>query len=188
MARSANSRHNGRQAPKPALDAETVRRLREAGALLLVPLALYLLVCLFSYNDQDPSWGHAGNLEEARNFGGKVGANIANLLRYIFGLAAYCFPLLLLALGLQVLRQHGERVARPWEPSLRLIGWVFFFITGPALLYLNFHDQPILPQGVGGIVGMWVGNGLLTAFGAKGAPLLLLAMFLVAVTLATGLS
>ncbi|MEO7072249.1 MAG: DNA translocase FtsK 4TM domain-containing protein [Rhodanobacter sp.] len=165
-----------------------MRRLREAGALLLVPLALYLLVCLFSYNDQDPSWGHVGNLEEARNLGGKVGANIANLLRYIFGLAAYCFPLLLLVLGMQVLRQRGERIARPWEPSLRLIGWVFFFITGPALLYLNFHDEPILPQGVGGIVGMWVGNGLLTAFGAKGAPLLLLAMFLVAVTLATGLS
>ncbi len=184
MARSANSR----QQPREGLNEETKRRLREAGALLLIPLAVYLLVCLFSYNDQDPSWGHAGNLEQARNFGGAVGANMANLLRYIFGLAAYCFPLLLLVLGMQVLRQRGERTAHPWEPSLRLIGWVFFFITGPALLYLNFHDEPILPQGVGGIVGMWVGNGLLGALGQKGAPLLLLAMFLVAVTLATGLS
>ena len=34
----------------------------------------------------------------------------------------------------------------------------------------------------------WVGDALLSAFGAKGAPLLLLAMFLIAVTLATGLS
>ncbi len=184
MARSANSRPH----PKEGLNEETRRRLRETGALLLIPLAVYVLVCLFTYNDQDPSWGHAGNLEYARNFGGTVGANLANLLRYIFGLAAYCFPLLLLALGMQVLRQRGERAARPWEPSLRLIGWVFFFITGPALLYLNFHDEPILPQGVGGIVGMWVGHGVLTAFGEKGAPLLLLAVFLVAVTLATGLS
>ena len=184
MAQSANSR----QRPKEGLNEETKRRLRETGALLLIPLAVYLLVCLFTYNDQDPSWGHAGNLEQARNFGGAVGANLANLLRYIFGLAAYCFPLLLLVLGMQVLRQRGERVSLPWEPSLRLIGWVFFFITGPALLYLNFHDEPILPQGVGGIVGMWVGHGVLTAFGEKGAPLLLLAVFLVAVTLATGLS
>nr|WP_229238260.1 DNA translocase FtsK [Dyella amyloliquefaciens] len=164
------------------------RRLREAGALLLLPLALYLLVCLFSYNDQDPSWGHAGTVEHARNFGGSIGANIANVLRYIFGVVSYCFPLLLLFLGIQVLRHRGERTVQPWEPSLRLIGSVFFFITAPALLYLNFNDEPVLPQGVGGIIGMWVGRGLLSALGDKGAPLLLLALFLVAVTLATGLS
>ncbi|KRE90084.1 cell division protein FtsK [Frateuria sp. Soil773] len=184
MARSANVK---KEKEKAAMSDELRRRLREAGALLLLPLALYLLVCLFSYNDQDPSWGHVGTAEHARNFGGAVGANIANLLRYIFGLVSYCFPLLLLLLGVQVLRQHGERAVHPWEPSLRLIGFVFFFITAPALLYLNFHE-PVLPQGVGGIIGLWVGDGLLRAFGEKGAPLLLLALFLIAVTLATGLS
>ncbi|UGB39820.1 DNA translocase FtsK 4TM domain-containing protein [Frateuria soli] len=162
--------------------------MREAGALLLLPLAIYLLVCLASYNDQDPSWGHVGTVDHARNFGGAVGANIANLLRYIFGWVSYCFPLLLLLLGVQVLRQRGEEAEHPWESSLRLIGFVFFFITAPALMYLNFHDEPVLPQGVGGIIGQWVGVGLLQAFGEKGAPLLLLALFLIAVTLATGLS
>ena len=185
MARSANVK---KEKQRDGLSEELKRRLREAGALLLLPLALYLLVCLFSYNDQDPSWGHVGTAEHARNFGGSIGANIANVLRYIFGLVSYCFPLLLLILGVQVLRHRGERTVQPWEPSLRLIGSVFFFITAPALLYLNFHDEPVLPQGVGGIIGMWVGRGLLHALGDKGAPLLLLATFLVAVTLATGLS
>ncbi|WP_291191293.1 DNA translocase FtsK [Frateuria sp.] len=169
------------------LSEEAKRRLREVGALLLLPLAVYLLVCLASYNDQDPSWGHASTVEHARNFGGAVGANIANLLRYIFGLVSYCFPLLLLLLGVQVLRQRGEQAEHPWESSLRLIGFVFFFVTAPALLYLNFNE-PVLPQGVGGIIGQGVGHGLLQAFGEKGAPLLLLALFLIAVTLATGLS
>jgi len=175
------------KAQREGLSDELKRRLREAGALLLLPLALYLLVCLLSYNDQDPSWGHMGIAERATNFGGSVGANIANLLRYIFGLVSYCFPLLLLALGIQVLRARGERLVAPWEPSLRLIGFVFFFITGPALVYLNV-DSPVLPEGPGGIVGKWVGHGLHSAFGDKGAPLLLLAVFLIAVTLATGLS
>jgi S-DNA-T family DNA segregation ATPase FtsK/SpoIIIE len=175
------------KAQREGLSDELKRRLREAGALLLLPLALYLLVCLLSYNDQDPSWGHMGIAERATNFGGSVGANIANLLRYIFGLVSYCFPLLLLALGIQVLRARGERIVAPWEPSLRLIGFVFFFITGPALVYLNV-DSPVLPEGPGGIVGKWVGHGLHRAFGDKGAPLLLLAVFLIAVTLATGLS
>jgi S-DNA-T family DNA segregation ATPase FtsK/SpoIIIE len=175
------------KAQREGLSDELKRRLREAGALLLLPLALYLLVCLLSYNDQDPSWGHMGIADRATNFGGSIGANIANLLRYIFGLVSYCFPLLLLALGIQVLRARGERVVAPWEPSLRLIGFVFFFITGPALVYLNV-DSPVLPEGPGGIVGKWVGRGLHSAFGDKGAPLLLLAVFLIAVTLATGLS
>ncbi len=185
MPRSANVK---KEKQREGLSEELKRRLREAGALLLLPLALYLLVCLFSYNDQDPSWGHVGTVEHARNFGGSIGANIANVLRYIFGVVSYCFPLLLLFLGVQVLRHRGERTVQPWEPSLRLIGSVFFFITAPALLYLNFNDEPVLPQGVGGIIGMWFGRGLLGALGDKGAPLLLLALFLVAVTLATGLS
>jgi DNA segregation ATPase FtsK/SpoIIIE, S-DNA-T family len=175
------------KAEKPGLSDELKRRLREAGALLLLPLALYLLVCLLSYNDQDPSWGHMGVAEHATNFGGAVGANIANLLRYIFGLVSYFFPLLLLALGIQVLRHRGERHVQPWEPSLRLIGFVFFFITAPALIYLNV-DATVLPEGPGGIVGKWVGRGLHNAFGDKGAPLLLLAVCLIAITLATGLS
>ncbi|SEN09261.1 DNA segregation ATPase FtsK/SpoIIIE, S-DNA-T family [Luteibacter sp. UNCMF331Sha3.1] len=175
------------RAQREGLSDELKRRLREAGALLLLPLALYLLVCLLSYNDQDPSWGHMGVAEHATNFGGAVGANIANLLRYIFGLVSYGFPLLLLALGIQVIRQRGERNVQPWEPSLRLIGFVFFFITAPALMYLNV-DTTILPEGPGGIVGKWVGRGLHNAFGDKGAPLLLLAVCLIAITLATGLS
>ncbi|MGA0585642.1 DNA translocase FtsK [Dyella sp. KRB-257] len=187
MARSANVKKA--RPPTPALSEELKRRLREAGALLLLPLALYLLVCLFSYNEQDPSWGHVGTVEHARNFGGAIGANIANLLRYIFGLASYAFPLLLLVLGVQVLRHRGERAVHPWEPSLRLIGFVFFFITLPALFALNAsRPDPVMPQGVGGIAGQWLGNSLLEALGSTGAPLLLLALFLVAVTLATGLS
>jgi S-DNA-T family DNA segregation ATPase FtsK/SpoIIIE len=187
VARSANVKKA--KTPTPALSDELKRRLREAGALLLLPLALYLLVCLFSYNEQDPSWGHVGTVEHARNFGGAIGANIANLLRYIFGLVAYAFPLLLLVLGVQVLRHRGERAVHPWEPSLRLIGFVFFFITLPALFALNAsRPDPVPPQGVGGIAGQWLGNSLLNALGSTGAPLLLLALFLIAVTLATGLS
>ena len=183
MARIATAK----QQPKEGLSEELKRRLREAGALLLMPLALYLLVCLLSYDARDPSWTNASQINIVQNFGGTFGAHIADLLRWIFGYVAYCFPLLLLLLGVQVLRQRGERRVQAWEPSLRLIGSVFFFITGPALLYLNFGDDPVPPQGAGGIIGLWVGRPLSQALD-KGAPLLLLALFLVAVTLATGLS
>ena len=184
MARSANVK----QQPKEGLSDELKRRLREAGALLLLPLALYLLVCLFSYNALDPSWSHVGQAEHARNFGGMLGAYVADLLRYLFGMVAYAFPLLLLGLGIHVLRHRDEKTTSHWEPSLRLIGSVFFFITAPGLCWLNFPDSDMAPQGAGGVIGEAVGKGLQYVFGFKGAPLLLLALFLVAVTLATGLS
>ena len=184
MARSANVK----QKPKEGLSDELKRRLREAGALLLLPLALYLLVCLFSYNALDPSWSHVGQAEHTRNFGGMLGAYVADLLRYLFGMVAYAFPLLLLGLGIHVLRHRDEKTTSHWEPSLRLIGSVFFFITAPGLCWLNFPESDMAPQGAGGVIGEAVGKGLQYVFGFKGAPLLLLALFLVAVTLATGLS
>ncbi len=185
MARSANVR---KEKEKAGLSEELKRRLREAGALLLLPLALYLLVCLLSYDAADPGWSHADTSGHVHNLGGTVGAYIADLLRYLFGSVAYFFPLLLLFLGVQVLRNHGMRSVQPWEPSLRLIGSVFFFITAPGLCWLNFPDSTMGPEGAGGVIGHAVGHGLLRAFGDKGAPLLLLAVFLIAVTLATGLS
>ena len=184
-ARSANVR---KEKVKPGLSEEVKRRLREAGALLLLPLALYLLVCLLSYDGADPGWSHADTSGHVHNLGGTVGAYIADLLRYLFGGVAYCFPLLLLFLGVQVLRNHGMRSVQPWEPSLRLIGSVFFFITAPGLCCIIFPDSTMGPEGAGGVIGRAVGHGLMLAFGQRGAPLLLLAIFLVAITFATGLS
>lgn len=174
---------------RPGMSDETRRRLREAGVLLLVPLAVYLLVCLFSYNPSDPSWSHVASTGKTRNLGGTVGAWMADLLRYLFGAVAYFFPLLLLALGLRVLRRDmAVREPSPWEPALRLVGFVMFFSIGPALAWLSFSTASVPPEGAGGVLGHAIGSGLLKAFGAKGAPLLLIALFLVAITLATSLS
>ena len=130
MARSANVK----QQPKEGLSEELKRRLREVGALLLFPVALYLLGCLFSYSPLDPSWSHVGQAEHAHNFFGMLGAYVADLLRYLFGMVAYAFPLLLLLLGVRVLRHRDEKTTSHWEPSLRLIGSFFFFITAPGIL------------------------------------------------------
>jgi S-DNA-T family DNA segregation ATPase FtsK/SpoIIIE len=180
---------NVKQQPRVGLSEELKRRLREAGALLLLPLALYLLVCLLSYDPMDPAWSYAGQLEHPHNFGGIYGAYAADVLRSLFGLVAYAFPLLLLLLGLRVLRARGEHKVQPWEPSLRLAGTVFFFVAGPALLWLKFSHSAasVPPQGAGGALGMAVGRVLDRVFGGS-APFLVLAVFLVAITLATGLS
>ena len=187
MARKSSAKASTKE-PESGLNEDLRRRLREAGVLLLVPLAGYLLLCLFSYSPLDPSWSHAAQAGRVHNFGGMVGAWIADLLRYLFGVVAYAFPLLLLALGLKVLRRDvtGDETT-PYEPALRLVGFVVFFVVGPALAALDFGHYKAPPEGTGGVLGRAVSANLGHAFGS-GTSLFLLALLLIAVTLATGLS
>ena len=167
---------------------ELKRRLREVGALLLLPWAVFMLVCLVSYDARDRGWSHVGSIRAVHNLCGAVGAYIADFLLYLFGEAAYFFPLLLLFFGVRILREHGRRIWQSWESSLRLLGAVLFLLTAPALCTLNLHAVSSLPEGSGGVIGYLVSYGMGHAFGNEGTPLLLLALFLIAITLTTGLS
>ncbi len=173
--------------------SERARRLlREAAALLLFPLAVYLFACLVGYVQTDPGWWHAAVPGQAvHNFGGAVGAYMADLLFHLFGVIAYAFPLLLILLGVGVLRgwyrrRDGES---QWEPSLRLTGFVAFFVGGCGLAWLHASDpQCRNVTGAGGLLGCGVGNVLHEGVGELGALLLLFALSLIAVTWVTGLS
>ena len=170
------------------LDEHWQKRLREAAFLLLLPLAIYLVACLLSYSPKDPGWSHVGEPDHIHNFGGAFGAWIADLSFYLLGVVAYALPLLLLGIGAVILRGAVAVERSPLEPTLRLIGFVAFFIAGSGLAHLHMTAPTILPAGEGGILGQLVGGGLMKGFGFLGASLFLLALFLVAITLATGLS
>src|SRR5262249_26350767 len=163
------------------------RRLREAAFLLLLPLVVYLFACLASYNPQDSGWSHAG-AGITRNIGGTVGAWSADLAFYLFGWLAYAFPMLVLIVGWNVVREPRNDAESALEPPLRLVGGVPFFTAGPGLAYLHPADGTSLPAGPGGIIGHVIGDLLMHGFGFLGATLFLLALFLVALTLATGIS
>ncbi|ANB17845.1 DNA translocase FtsK [Dokdonella koreensis] len=182
MARESGSK------PRPVSNAWLQRLVREAGFLLLLPLAIYLFACLLTYSPQDPGWSHAGQPDRIGNFGGAVGAWFADLLFYFCGRLAYAFPLLLLAIGAAVLRGGPASQRTAFGPMLRLVGCVAVLVAGSGLTHLNVGGPTILPAGPGGILGQVVGDGLMHAFGVLGADLFLLALFLIAVTLATGLS
>jgi S-DNA-T family DNA segregation ATPase FtsK/SpoIIIE len=175
--------------PAPKLSEQWHKRLREAAFLLLLPLAIYLFACLLTYSQNDPGWSHAGDpARDIHNFGGAFGAWIADLAFFLGGIVAYTVPLLLLVVGATVLRGAVAEERSPLEPTLRLIGFVAFFIAAPALAFLHWSGPTILPAGGGGVLGRAIGGSLMHTFGAHGAGLFLLALLLVAITLATGLS
>jgi len=165
------------------------RRLREAAFLLLTPIAIYLLLCLFTYHAQDPGWSHAGQSARVHNWGGIVGSWSADLGFYLFGYLAYAFPVLLIIFGWSLFQERDHSEDSPLAPTLRLIGGVAFFVGGTGLAHLRFlGEQVALPAQAGGVLGQLVGSLLTRGFGFAGATLFLLAIFLVALTLATGLS
>src|SRR5574340_1326850 len=71
------------------LPAKLAGVLREAKWLLLVALAVYLILIFATFNRADPGWSHSATDAVARNAGGVVGAWLADLLLYLFGMSAY---------------------------------------------------------------------------------------------------
>ncbi len=165
------------------------RRLRESVVILLLPLVLYLLACLVSYQPSDPGWSHAGDDGQVRNFGGLAGAYVADLLFYLIGVVAYLLPLILVLAVWAALKPGDPERGSPLEPALRLVGFVGFVLGTAGLAQLHFHSLgETLPGQSGGILGQLVIAGLVGGFGLLGATLFLIGLFLVSITLATGLS
>jgi S-DNA-T family DNA segregation ATPase FtsK/SpoIIIE len=166
------------------------RGLREAALLILSAVAVFLLVALISYSIDDPGWSYTGPREVINNLGGVIGAWFADVLFYLFGYLAFLFPVMIAYSGWLVIRGGKEG----GEIDYKVIGirWSGFFITlatGCALASLHFMvPVETLPLDGGGILGRWLGDELASVLGILGSTVLLLAVFLSAVTIFSGLS
>jgi len=177
--------------PSP-LGQHISRGLREAGLLMLLALAVYLLVALATYHAGDPGWSYSAPVKQVQNAGGTVGAYFADITLYLFGYLAYLFPVMIAWGALQVYRwQRREGRVRWGVLGLRLCGFAATVVTGSALATLHFEavaGTVPLSTGSGGVLGDLVSSGLVQAFNFVGATLFTLALFLAGVTLFTGLS
>jgi len=178
----------------PPIARHVQRGLREGGFLLLLALSAYLLISLASFHPADPAWSHTGlGGERIHNVGGRVGAWFADFFLYLFGFVAYLIPVMVAWAGYLVYRGRPET-----EPggALRFhaLRWAGFVVTlGSACGLASLHFLPAaeaLPVGIdaGGVLGTALGDMLVATTGLLGSTLLLLALFLAAVTVFTGLS
>ncbi|MCP4492632.1 MAG: cell division protein FtsK [Gammaproteobacteria bacterium] len=166
------------------------RRLREAGMLLSFALAIYILVALFTYNNMDASWSHSGSNDAIYNFGGIVGAWIADLLFYLFGFPSFLLPIMIFYNGIILVRTRDYSTEDRYQMLvIRWSGFVLTLISSCALSSLHFSVEPgVMPLDSGGILGQVTGNYFSQGLGFLGATVLHLALFLAALTLFTGLS
>ncbi len=190
----AQARKKREQQAPPAIARHVQRGLREGGFFLLLAVSAYLLISLVSFNPADPGWSHTGAIDgRVENVGGRVGAWFADLFLYLFGYIAYLLPVMVAWAGWLVYHGlPGTEGGSAWRFHLaRWLGFIVTLASACGLASLHFVPVPeTLPLGVhaGGILGSALGDVLLGAIGLLGSTLLLLALFLGAVTLFTGLS
>ena len=165
-----------------------IRTLRESALWVFAGLALILLVALGSYDPADPAFSVAGDARPVTNRIGPAGAWFADLAFMLFGRPAYLFPALVFLLGWLVFRERGsaEPISRT-ALATRIGGFLLTLATSCGLATLHFAPGS-MRETAGGIVGQLVGEGLQSILSLLGGTVLLLVLWLAAVSLFTGVS
>ncbi len=162
---------------------------REGGLLLLGAAAFYLFICLISYATKDPGPFQIGGQSPVANWGGMVGAWIADFMFNMFGKMAYLVILLIVVAAWRWLEGKSEKkelsVSRILLP---IVGFAFAMTGATALDSLYFENPRSLPYVSGGVLGDLATGSLLPKFGIVGATLVTLGLLLSGITLVTRLS
>jgi S-DNA-T family DNA segregation ATPase FtsK/SpoIIIE len=170
------------------LSQPVVRALRESALLLFGMLALILLTALATYDPHDPGFSFTGEAARVNNAIGPVGAWFADVLLFLFGRAAFLFPIMLALAGWVIYRAHNTPDIKSRSTlTFRGIGFVLTLATSCGLATLHWSGDG-LPSTAGGVLGSLVGNGLASALSFLGATLLMLALWLAGVSLFLGVS
>ena len=159
---------------------------KEIIGLLWLALGIFLLVCLGSYSNTDPSFNNNLNPIQINNLAGIFGSHSADLLYQAFGLTALLWPLgcLLLAWRWLKFRQVHFRITR-------LISFFLLQITIGGLLALKFSAVPLFGSQIseaGGAIGKVLAQLLAQYLNIGGAIIVLLVFFFVFLILATRFS
>ncbi|MGI9229612.1 MAG: DNA translocase FtsK [Gammaproteobacteria bacterium] len=181
-----------KRASAPPLTGHIVKNIKEISVITLIVSAVYLVIALFSYHPGDPGWSLTVTTDAIHNNGGKVGAYLADILLYLFGYVGYWVPLILLFDGLRIFRSRTDiEPVNHLALALRSAGLLMLLLGSCALAWMHIQSGGGLPheiRGAGGILGDGFGSLITDNFGWYGSTLLLLATFLVGLTLYTELS
>ena len=172
------------------VEERTARGYREIALLVFTSCALFFLLSLLTFNSEDPGWSHSTSYQSLHNACGMFGAWLADFILNFLGLTAYLLPVMIFWVGYLVYRpdreQNGGRLL-----LIRWSGFIATLISGATLLFMHLYflrTKVDLPDSPGGIVGRELGEALVRQLGNSGSTLLVLAIFMIGVTLLTGLS
>ncbi len=195
MARAAVQAPSGRGAGFAAgfgLPERAIHLVREIRWIAVGLLALFISLILLTYDPADPGWSHAIATPGVHNAGGRIGAWLADLLLYLFGLSAHLLAVMLLATVVRGFRAaHHPPVAPPprrfaWE---RWLGFGSLLLGCAAIEASRLRRIEIdLPLEAGGMFGSSLAAWLIDALGPVGSTLSMLLMVTAGFSIWTGWS
>lgn len=170
------------------LSPQMRHRLREGLFLVSVACAVFLFVSLVTYHAHDPGWSSTGLGKRVDNWGGRVGAWIADIFLSLFGMVAYLFPFLIVLSSWLGVQEREDTKVKSYEWIFKSLGWIFLVSSSCGLVSFYFENKGYLPADSGGIIGDLLSSSLSILFNKIGTTLLFITNLLFGITLVTGLS
>ena len=153
-------------------------RTREIRGVVCLALAVFLLLCLFSYSPHDPSFTRfMADGPSTHNLTGKFGSYTADAIIRLIGIASFLLPLALLACAFQYFLRPAFMVSAP-----RVLGFSFFALACAGLLGslvkggVTFYGETLE---AGGLIGKGIVRFLLGYFNPAGTYIILIFIFVV---------
>ena len=104
--------------------------VREIGAIVAIGGGVFLLLCLYSFHPQDPSFNlYQPVPSQIHNLGGLIGAYLSDILWQVFGCTSFLFPLVLLIIGISAFVNRTIEPKGTWW-----VGFCLLLISTSALL------------------------------------------------------
>jgi S-DNA-T family DNA segregation ATPase FtsK/SpoIIIE len=139
------------------------KRLNEVTGILFLSLGLVTLLSLASYHAQDPSWDTA-SVSRPLNLIGYPGAYLSDILFQAFGVVAFLFPVLVLALSWRWIRSEPIEAG-----TVKIFGAAL--LTPSLCAGLSFLPLPLYAGTIrlGGTLGLLVAGYLVETLNLAGA-------------------
>ena len=161
-------------------------RSAEVIGLLVLLLAIFTFLSLISYDAHDPSWASVASPgQRTHNYGGKIGASLAEMFLQVFGLGTFLLPLIFGYLGIKVLLPKSKG-----RSLLRIGGSFFFLLVLGGLLSLLFQRLSWRGADIeaGGVLGAFLTSFLVRYLSQAGTLIFLLALLMLFVLFSTEFS
>ncbi|MCK0105564.1 DNA translocase FtsK [Marinobacter sp. S0848L] len=160
---------------------------REGAVLGLIVLCIYLAMALFTFSHSDPGWASIGHETNVENYAGRTGAWLASLLMDFFGHVSWLFPVMVAGYAFMLIRLRHQPLDLHWPLFMvRFGGFILILLSATSLLSL--YSLFGLGMSSGGVLGKAVSESMVRFFNLPATTLLLIAIFLFALTVTIGLS
>lgn len=171
-------------ATNPTKKKSSSHLLHDLAGLIFLFLAIFTLLSLFSFQNQDPSFFTASKAT-AKNLGGIIGSHWASVLLQVLGAASFMQAFIFLLAGVALFRRLNNK-----EWMLACANFLLLLIATAACFGLV--RKPLHFGGAnlsyGGLIGDLLGGFFEAYLNTAGAALLTISLFLFTVSVATKIS